>query len=77
MSTKKRVKRLIVEYFDIEPDLIVRDANLFNDLGMDDSDRLDLVMYLEEEFGTVFPEDSLDDFVMVSDLVAFIKEDSD
>lgn len=47
----QRVKTIFIEEFELEPDELVPEATLFDDLGLDSLDAVDMVVALEKEFG--------------------------
>lgn len=56
-SLECQVKKVLVEYLQVDPDIVRPEAELVNDLGEDSLDRLEVVMALEEDFEVTIPED--------------------
>ena len=52
-----RVKKIIVSQLNVNEDQVTPDASFIDDLGADSLDQVELVMALEEEFGTDIPEE--------------------
>lgn len=50
-TTEARVKKVISDQLGVEEDGIANDKHLFDDLGADSLDHVELVMGLEDEFG--------------------------
>jgi len=46
----ERVKKAILAEFDVEEDVLRPEAKLFDDLGLDSLDGIDLVVAIEREF---------------------------
>lgn len=67
-----RVKKIVVEHLDVEPEKVVDDASFIDDLGADSLDIVELVMAFEEEFSIEIPEDDTDKIHKIKDAVAFI-----
>ena len=44
---QNEVHRLFVEHFEIEPDELKADSNLFDDLGLDSLDAIDMLLAME------------------------------
>ncbi|MEC8778373.1 MAG: acyl carrier protein, partial [Verrucomicrobiota bacterium] len=51
-----RVKKIIVSQLNVSEEQVTPEANFIDDLGADSLDQVELVMALEEEFGTEIPE---------------------
>lgn len=47
----QRVNTIFVEEFELEPEQLVPEATLYEDLGLDSLDAVDMVVALEKEFG--------------------------
>ena len=46
-----RIKKVMAEEFELEPELLVPEATLFDQLGLDSLDAVDMVVAMEKEFG--------------------------
>lgn len=58
---------------DIE-DCLWRDDTNLDDFGIDSLDRIELVIELEDEFDKQIPEDTVDQFKTVGDLIAYFEQ---
>lgn len=47
----QRVNNIFIEEFELEPEQLVPEATLYDDLGLDSLDAVDMVVALEKEFG--------------------------
>ena len=47
----QRVTQIMAEEFELEPELLQPDATLYEDLGLDSLDAVDMVVALEKAFG--------------------------
>lgn len=54
------LKEVLTEKLKVEPDRVTRDANLFNDLGLDSIDLMTAVMAVEEKFGIEVADEELE-----------------
>ncbi|MEC4984560.1 MAG: acyl carrier protein [Oscillatoria sp. PMC 1068.18] len=52
-----RVKSIVIEQLDVEPDTVKPEASFADDLGADSLDVVELVMALEEEFDLEIPDE--------------------
>jgi len=48
---RQRVTQIMAEEFELEPELLQPDATLYEDLGLDSLDAVDMVVALEKAFG--------------------------
>jgi acyl carrier protein len=71
-NTAERVKKIVVEHLNVEPDKVTESASFIEDLGADSLDTVELVMAFEEEFGIEIPDDAAESIVTVGDAVKFI-----
>jgi len=67
-----RVRQILVESFELEPDDVRPDAHLIDDLDLDSIDAIDLAVSLEEETGLDVSEDELREIQRVQDVVELI-----
>lgn len=72
-ETAERVKKIVVEHLNVEPEKVVEKAAFIDDLGADSLDTVELVMAFEEEFGIEIPDDAAESIVTVGDAVKFIE----
>lgn len=56
-NIEERVKKIIVDMLGVKPEDVVPEASFVDDLGADSLDTVELVMALEEEFGTDIPDE--------------------
>ncbi len=70
----EKIKRIISEQFSISEDLISENTVLLEDLDADSLDLIDLAMSLEDEFEAEVPDEELEKFKTVGDIVKYIEE---
>ena len=73
-STAERINKIIVEQLGVNEDQIKPEAKFIEDLGADSLDTVELVMALEEEFGTEIPDEEAEKLQSVGDVVKFIED---
>ena len=54
-SIEQKIKKIIVEQLGVNEDQVTPEAKFIEDLGADSLDTVELVMALEEEFGSEIP----------------------
>ena len=69
-----KVKGVIVEQLGVSEDEVTQEASFIDDLGADSLDTVELVMALEEEFGTEIADDQAEKLTTVGKTVDFILE---
>ena len=68
----ERVRKIISEQFDLDPELI-REETTLDDVNADSLDVYDLAQTLESEFHVEFREEALEEIKNVGDIVKFIE----
>ena len=75
-DVKERVKKIVVNYLNVEEEKVNEKASFIDDLGADSLDTVELVMAFEEEFGVEIPDDAAEKIQTVGDAVNFIQENT-
>ncbi len=70
--TFEKVREIMVDTLSLEKDEIQISSNLFEDLGADSLDAVELNMALEEEYGITIPDEDLVNLKTVQDIVSYI-----
>lgn len=68
-----KVKEILVDQLDLDPEKITMESSFIDDLGADSLDLVDLVMSLEDEFGVEVPDDAIETMKTVGDAVKYIE----
>ena len=71
-----RIKEILVDQLDLEEDKVTMEADIVEDLEADSLDVVDLVMSIEDEYGLEVPDDQIENFRTVGDVVRYIEENS-
>ena len=71
-SIEQRVKEIIVEQLGVNADQVTPEAKFIEDLGADSLDTVELVMALEEEFGTEIPDDEAEKITTVQLAIDYV-----
>ena len=69
-----KVKELIVEKLEVEPEKITMETNILKDLEADSLDAVEVILALEEEYGVEIPDEEADNLMTVGDLVKYIED---
>jgi acyl carrier protein len=70
----QRVKKVTVEKLSVKEEEVTMEASFTEDLGADSLDVVELVMALEDEFGTEIPDDEVGAIKTVGDAVNYISK---
>ena len=70
----ERVRKIVIEHLDADPEKVTEKASFIDDLGADSLDNVELVMAFEEEFDIEIPDDAAEHIQTVGDAVKFIQE---
>ena len=72
----ERIREIICDQLDLEEDKVTMDSDIMEDFEADSLDVVDLVMSIEDEFGLEVPDDQIENFRTVGDVVRDIEENS-
>ena len=72
----ERIREIICDQLDLEEDKVTMDSDIMEDFEADSLDVVDLVMSIEDEFGVEVPDDQIENFRTVGDVVRYIEENS-
>ena len=72
----ERIREIICDQLDLEEDKVTMDYDIMEDFEADSLDVVDLVMSIEDEFGLEVPDDQIENFRTVGDVVRYIEENS-
>ena len=69
-TTYERLKKIVVEQLGVDEDEVKPEASFVDDLNADSLDLVELIMSLEEEFGTEISDEDAEKIRTVQDAVA-------
>ena len=72
----EKVKKIVVEQLGVSEDQVTPEAKFIEDLGADSLDQVELVMALEEEFGSDIPDEAAEKLTTVGDAIAYVESKS-
>ncbi|MCL4113632.1 UNVERIFIED_CONTAM: hypothetical protein GTU68_067541 [Idotea baltica] len=71
-DVETRVKNVVVEQLGVEESEVTNAASFVDDLGADSLDTVELVMALEEEFGTEIPDEEAEKITTVQLAIDYV-----
>lgn len=72
----EKLREIISTQLDIEEERITLDTNLTEDLEADSLDLVEVIMSIEDEFGLEIPDENMDNFKTVADVVDYIESNT-
>lgn len=70
----ERIRQILMDQLDLDEEKITLEADIVEDLEADSLDVVDLVMTIEDEYGLEVPDDQIENFRTVGDVVRYIEE---
>lgn len=70
----EKLRDIICEELQLDAETVTMESNLMDDFDADSLDLVEIVMSIEDEYGIEVPEDAIDEFKTVGDVVKFIEE---
>ena len=69
----EKMKKMLSEQLNIDEDAITPEVSFKDDLGADSLDVLQLLMTIEDEYGVKIPDEELENFHTVGDIVEYVE----
>jgi len=69
----EKVKQLLVDELNVNPDDITMEAELATDLGVNSLELADVVLLCEEKFNLMIDDEDLHTFITVGDVVKYLE----
>ena len=73
----EKIKNILIEEMQVDPEAITEDAELVNDLGVNSLELADLILLCEEKFDIEIDDEDIHKFITVSDVVAYLEQKTD
>ena len=70
----EKVKSVLAQQFELDPESITMDTNLIDDLGADSLDVVELIMSLEDEFGIAISDNDAAQLYTVVRIVDYLEK---
>lgn len=75
MSIFETVQKTLARQLEISPDLITPETQIFEDLGADSLDLVELIMALEEGYNIIITAENGKDLTTIGAIVEFIEKE--
>ena len=72
----EEVKAIIVDTLNCGEDKVTLEANIFDDLGADSLDAMELNLALEEKLGKTISDEQMSEIKTVGDIVKILEQDN-
>ncbi|MBQ6809278.1 MAG: acyl carrier protein [Clostridia bacterium] len=72
----EKIAEIIAEKFDMNVDEIKLTTNIFEDLGADSLDIVDMLMMLEDQYEITIPDEVAQEMRTIGDVVNYIEENA-
>lgn len=72
----ERIQQILMDQLDLEAEKITMESDIVDDLEADSLDVVDLVMTIEDEYGLEVPDDQIENFRTVGDVVHYIEDNT-
>ncbi len=69
----EKVRDILAEQLEIDPETITLDTNIVDDLDADSLDFVEMITSIEDEFGIVVTDEKVGDFKTVRQVVEFLE----
>ena len=70
----EKVKSILAQQFELDPESITMDTNLIDDLGADSLDVVELILSLEDEFGIAISDNDAAQLYTVGRIVDYLEK---
>ena len=73
-NIQEKVTEIIVEQLGVTADQVKPESKMIEDLGADSLDAVELVMAVEEEFGSEVPDEEAEKLISVGDIISHVEK---
>lgn len=72
--TFEKIRDIVVEQLQVEESAVAMETSLMKDLEADSLDAVEIIMGIEAEFGIEIPDEDVESFKSISDIVKYVDE---
>ncbi|MDD4849572.1 MAG: acyl carrier protein [Gemmiger sp.] len=69
-----RIREYLADQLDVAPEKITMNSDIVEDFGADSLDVIDMVTTLSDEFGVDIPDEEIENFHSLGDVVHYIED---
>ena len=69
-----RVREYLADQLDVDPDKITPESDIVEDFGADSLDVVDMITTLSDEYGIEIPDEEIEHFHTVGDVVQYVED---
>jgi len=73
-DTFEKIRDVIVDLLEVEPEKVTRDARFREDLEADSLDLVELIMEFEEQFGSTISDEEAQQLTTVGQVVDYVEQ---
>ena len=70
----ERIREYLADQLDIDPEKIAPESDIVEDFGADSLDVVDMITTLSDEFGVDIPDEEIENFHTVGDVVQYVED---
>ena len=70
----EKIKEILVEEMQVDPENVTMEAELVNDLGVNSLELADLILLCEEKFDIEINDEDIHKFITVGDVADYLSE---
>ncbi len=73
-TVEQQVRKILIEQLGVSDDEVTPTSRIYDDLGADSLDAVDITMAVEERFTLDIPDEDMGQWQTVGDIVAYIEK---
>lgn len=73
MDVFEKIRQILADQLDVDEETITMESDIVEDLEADSLDVVDLIMSMEDEFGVEVPDEEIENFHTVGDIVRYVE----
>ncbi|MBR2832490.1 MAG: acyl carrier protein [Oscillospiraceae bacterium] len=74
MTVFETIRRILADQLELDPEQITEETDIARDLGADSLDVVEMITTIEDEYGIIITDESVNEFTTVGDVTRFIEK---